>query len=157
MEPPIPQKRNITPHPGSWRFANRLPPSEVLGIRNCCTSTFEKNTLPLTQWLRTTDPTSGVFSSRLGPNISLSCPACLLAREVSNGRQMYWATKCTRCSGMVGYRDVGYVLSIDGMRAEEELPVGTMRLRCDHCGTVSDFNLQNLHPTSIKLVVPRLP
>jgi len=70
--------------------------------------------------------------------------------------KMYWATKCTRCSGMVGYRDVRYVLSIDGMRAEEELPVGTMRLRCDHCGTVSDFNLQNLHPTSIKIVVPRL-
>jgi hypothetical protein len=70
--------------------------------------------------------------------------------------KMYGATKCTRCSGMVGYRDVRYVLSIDGMRAEEELPVGTMRLRCDDCRTVSDFNLQNLHPTSIKIVVPRL-
>jgi hydrogenase maturation factor len=58
---------------------------------------------------------------------------------------------------MVGYRDVRYVLSIDGMRAEEDLPVGTMRLCCDHRGTVSDFNLQNLRPTSIRLVVPRLP
>jgi hypothetical protein len=55
---------------------------------------------------------------------------------------------------MVGYRDVRYVLSIDGMRAEQDLPVGTMRLRCDHRGTVSDFNLQNLRPTSIRLVVP---
>ena len=58
---------------------------------------------------------------------------------------------------MVGYRDVIYVLRIDGMRAEEELPVGTMRLRCDHCGTVADFNVHNLQPTSIRLVVPRLP
>jgi len=32
MESPIPQKRNITPHPGSWRFANGLPPSEALGV-----------------------------------------------------------------------------------------------------------------------------
>jgi hypothetical protein len=71
--------------------------------------------------------------------------------------KMYCATKCTRCSGMVGYRDVKYVLSIGGMRAEEELPVGTMRLRCDHGRTMSGFNLQNLHPTSIKLVVPTLP
>ena len=67
--------------------------------------------------------------------------------------KMYWATKCTRCSGMVGYRDVGYVLSIDGMRTEEALPVGTMRLRCDHCGTVSDFNLRST--TSACGPVPR--
>jgi uncharacterized Zn finger protein len=71
--------------------------------------------------------------------------------------KMYWATKCTRCSGMVGYRGVSYVLTIHGTKVEEELPVGTMRLRCDHCGTVADFNVHNLQPTSIKLVVPRLP
>ena len=57
---------------------------------------------------------------------------------------------------MVGYRGVRYVLTIDGTKAEEELPVGTMRLRCDHCGTVADVNMHNLQPTSIKLVVPRL-
>jgi hypothetical protein len=71
--------------------------------------------------------------------------------------KMYWATKCMRCTGMVGYRDVRYLPTIGGAKVEEELPVGIMRLRCGHCGTVSDFNLQNLRPTPIELVAPRLP
>ena len=52
---------------------------------------------------------------------------------------------------------VRYVLTIDGTKVEEELPVGTMRLRCDHCGTLNDLSMHQLQPTSIRLVVPRLP
>ena len=36
--------------------------------------------------------------------------------------KIYWAAKCKRCSGMVGYRDVRYLLTIDGAKTEEELP-----------------------------------
>ena len=32
MESPIPQKRNITLNPGSWRFANGLPSSDALCV-----------------------------------------------------------------------------------------------------------------------------
>jgi len=69
--------------------------------------------------------------------------------------KIYWAASCKRCSGMVGYRDVRYVITIDGAKAEEDLPLGTVRRRCDHCGTVGDFNLQDLPPTSVKLLVPK--
>ena len=71
--------------------------------------------------------------------------------------KMYWATKCTRCNGMVGYRDVRYVVNIDGTKTQEELPVGIIRQRCAHCGTLNDFGMHQLRPTSIKLIVPRLP
>jgi hypothetical protein len=71
--------------------------------------------------------------------------------------KMYWATKCTRCNGMVGYRDVRYVVNIDGTKTQEELPVGIIRQRCAHCGTLNDLGMHQLRPTSIKLVVPRLP
>jgi hypothetical protein len=71
--------------------------------------------------------------------------------------KMYWAARCKRCSGMVGYREVRYVVALDGVNGEEVLPARGMRRRCDHCGTVSEFNLQNLRPTPLKLLVPQLP
>lgn len=71
--------------------------------------------------------------------------------------KMYWAVKCTRCAGMVGYRDVRYLLVIDGTKIEEELPAGKTERRCDHCGTVAEFNLQDFRPTSVKFLIPSLP
>ncbi len=71
--------------------------------------------------------------------------------------KMYWAARCKSCSGMVGYRDVRYVLTIAGSEAEEELSAGIIKQRCAHCGTLNDFGMHQLRPTSIKLVVPRLP
>jgi len=58
---------------------------------------------------------------------------------------------------MVGYRDVRYTLDAQGARAEEKLPEGTTKQRCDHCGTVGDFDLRQLRPTPVKFLIPRLP
>ncbi len=71
--------------------------------------------------------------------------------------KMYWAARCKSCSGMVGYRDVRYVLDAQGAKAEETLPEGTTRRRCDHCGTVGDFSLRQLRPTPVEFLFPRLP
>jgi hypothetical protein len=71
--------------------------------------------------------------------------------------KMYWAARCKSCSGMVGYRDVRYVLDAQGAEAEETLPEGTASRRCDHCGTVGDFNLRHFRPTPVKFLFPRLP
>jgi hypothetical protein len=71
--------------------------------------------------------------------------------------KMYWAARCKSCRGMVGYRDVRYVIDIEGTKTEEELPVGIIKQRCVHCGALNDFGTPQLRPTSIRLVVPRLP
>jgi hypothetical protein len=71
--------------------------------------------------------------------------------------KMYWAASCKRCGGMVGYRDVRYSLHLAGAKAEEILPDGITRRRCDHCGSVSDFALRDLRPTSIKFLIPKQP
>ncbi len=71
--------------------------------------------------------------------------------------KMYWAARCKSCSGMVGYRDVRYVLDAQGAKAEETLPEGTTRRRCDHCRTVGDFSLRQLRPTPVEFLFPRLP
>ncbi len=71
--------------------------------------------------------------------------------------KMYWAARCKSCSGMVGYRDVRYTLDIRGGEAEEKLPEGTTRRRCDHCGAMCDFDLRLLKPTPVKFLIPRLP
>ena len=70
---------------------------------------------------------------------------------------MYWAGRCKKCSGMVGYRDVRHIVDARGAKAEEKLPEGTIERRCDHCGAVGVFDLRQLRPTSVKLLVPRLP
>jgi hypothetical protein len=70
---------------------------------------------------------------------------------------MYWATRCKKCSGMVGYREVRYTVDAQGAKAEEELSEGTVERRCDHCGALGLFDLRHLRPTSVKLLVPRLP
>ncbi len=71
--------------------------------------------------------------------------------------KMYWAARCKSCSGMVGYRDVRYLSDAQGAKAEENLPAGTITRRCDHCGTVGDFDLRQLRPTPVRLLFPRLP
>jgi hypothetical protein len=71
--------------------------------------------------------------------------------------KMYWAARCKRCSGMVGYRDVRYTLDIRGGQAEEKLPEGTINRRCNHCGTVADFNLRQFRPAPAKLLIPKMP
>jgi hypothetical protein len=58
---------------------------------------------------------------------------------------------------MVGYRDVRYTLDIRGGEAEEKLPEGTIRRRCDHCGAVANFDLCQLRPAPIKLLIPKMP
>ncbi len=70
--------------------------------------------------------------------------------------KMYWAARCKSCSGMVGYRDVRYTLDALGVCAEEKLPPGTTRRRCDHCGAIGDFDLRQLRPTSVKFLIPKL-
>jgi len=71
--------------------------------------------------------------------------------------KMYWAARCKKCSGMVGYRDVRDTVDARGARVEERLHVGTVERRCDHCGSIGVFDLQKLRPTSVKLLVPRVP
>jgi hypothetical protein len=71
--------------------------------------------------------------------------------------KLYWAARCRSCGAMVGYRDVRYVVNIDGTKTEEELPVGIIKQRCAHCGTLNDLGTHQLRPTSMKLVAPRLP
>ena len=72
--------------------------------------------------------------------------------------KMYWAASCKKCGGMVGYRDVRYSFDALGAKVKEILPEGiTTRLRCDHCGSIGEFNLRELRPTSVKLLIPRLP
>ena len=58
---------------------------------------------------------------------------------------------------MVGYRDVRHIVDARGVKAEEELPDGTVERRCDHCGTLGIFDLRQLRPTSVKLLIPKLP
>ena len=71
--------------------------------------------------------------------------------------KLYWAGKCKKCSGMAGYRDVRYILDSRGAKVEERLPEGTAKLCCDHCGTFGVFDLRQLRPASVKLLLPRLP
>jgi hypothetical protein len=54
--------------------------------------------------------------------------------------KMYWAARCQKCSGMVGYREVRYIVDAEGTTIEE-LPEGTSKRYCNHCGTVSVFEL----------------
>ena len=70
--------------------------------------------------------------------------------------KMYWAGACKRCSGMVGYRDVRYTMDIVGQKKEETLPDGTVKRRCDHCGSMGDFDLRQLKPTAIKFLIPKV-
>ena len=58
---------------------------------------------------------------------------------------------------MVGYRDVRYVIDKRGAKAEEELPEGTVERRCDHFEAVGVFDLRQFRPTSVKLLIPRVP
>jgi hypothetical protein len=69
---------------------------------------------------------------------------------------MYWGARCKKCGGMVGYRNIRYTIDALGLRAEQ-LPVGTIEKRCDHCGEVGVFDLRKFRPTSVKLLLPRLP
>ncbi len=71
--------------------------------------------------------------------------------------KMYWAARCKKCRGMVGYRNVRYAVDAQGFNVEEMLPPGTVTQRCGHCGAVSDFNLHYLRPTSIEFLAPRVP
>ncbi len=71
--------------------------------------------------------------------------------------KMYGAARCKGCSEMVGYRDVRYIVDVRGAEVEEKLPEGTIERRCDECGTVSVFDLRQLRPSSVKLLVPRVP
>lgn len=70
---------------------------------------------------------------------------------------LYWAARCKKCSGMVGYRDVRYSVDASGAKTEEVLPEGTIERRCDHCGAMSLFGLRQLRPTPVKLLIPKLP
>jgi hypothetical protein len=70
---------------------------------------------------------------------------------------MYWAARCAKCSGMVGYRDVRYIVDAGGTKTEERLPKGTIERRCDHCGAKGIFDMRKLRPTSLKLLVPKPP
>jgi len=69
--------------------------------------------------------------------------------------KMYWAARCERCDGMVGYRDVTYRLDVLGAEVEESLPKGTITRRCSHCGTVSDFDLRQFRPISLGRLVQK--
>ena len=71
--------------------------------------------------------------------------------------KMYWAARCKSCSGIVGYRDVRYTTDAQGAETEETLPEGTTSRRCDHCGAVGEFDLRQLRPTSVKLLIPKMP
>jgi uncharacterized Zn finger protein len=70
--------------------------------------------------------------------------------------KMYWAASCKSCSGMVVSRHVQYTLDVRGRMMEETLPEGTVKRRCDHCGTVSDFDLRQLRPTAVKFLIPKV-
>jgi len=71
--------------------------------------------------------------------------------------KMYWAARCKKCSGMVGYRDVRYIIDAQGAKIEEVLPEGTTERFCSHCGTVSVFDLGQFRPAPLRLVVLGLP
>jgi hypothetical protein len=71
--------------------------------------------------------------------------------------KLYWAARCKKCSGMVGYRDVRYQVDMRGMEVAEQLPEGTINRRCQHCGNVGILVLRLLRPTPAKLLIPRLP
>ena len=70
--------------------------------------------------------------------------------------KLYWAARCKKCGGMVGYRDVRYVGTAGEAKSEEKLPEGTTELRCDHCGAVGVFDMRQLRPTSVRLLIPKL-
>jgi hypothetical protein len=76
--------------------------------------------------------------------------------EVLMADKMYWAARCKSCSGMVAYRYVQYTLDVRGRMTEQTLPEGIVKLRCDHCGTVSDFDLGQLRLTAIKFLIPKV-
>jgi hypothetical protein len=71
--------------------------------------------------------------------------------------KMYWATRCQRCSGMIVYREVRYKLDEQGTTVEEELPEGTTTLRCDHCGTVGNFDLRQFRAFSARSILGMKP
>jgi hypothetical protein len=70
--------------------------------------------------------------------------------------KMYWAARCKKCSGMVGYRDVRNAVDASGAQVAEKLPVGTVQRRCDHCGAIGVFDLRQLRPTAVKHLVPKV-
>jgi len=39
-------------------------------------------------------------------------------------------------------------------QVEEKLPEGTVKLCCDHCETFGVFDLRQLRPASVKLLLP---
>lgn len=71
--------------------------------------------------------------------------------------KIYWAARCKKCSGMVGYRDVRYIVDAQGAKTEEVLPEGTTERYCNHCGIISVYHLHQFRPTPIRLVVLGLP
>ena len=71
--------------------------------------------------------------------------------------KMYWAARCKKCSGMVGYRDVRYIEDAQGAKFEEVLPEGTTERYCKQCGIIGVFDLRQFRPTPIRLVVLGLP
>ena len=71
--------------------------------------------------------------------------------------KMYWAARCENCSGMVGNRDVRYILDLLGVKTEEKLPEETTRRRRDHCGAACNFELRQLRATPAKCLIPRVP
>jgi hypothetical protein len=107
---------------------------------------------------QTGDSPPGHFQPSQGPNNSTVRPLLSpRAARLEMHDKMYWAVRCKSCSGMVGFRDVRYTLDARGVCAEEKLPEGTTRRRCDHCGAVGDFDLRLLRPTSVKFLIPKLP
>jgi hypothetical protein len=70
--------------------------------------------------------------------------------------KMYWAGTCRRCTGMVAYREVRYTPDIGEREIEEILPEGTVKRRCDHCGSMGEFDLRQLRPTAIKFLIPKV-
>jgi hypothetical protein len=76
---------------------------------------------------------------------------------VSMEEKMYWAARCKKCSGMVGYRDVRHIVDAQGAKIEEVLPEGTTERYCNHCGMIGVFDLRQFRPTPIRLVVLGLP
>jgi hypothetical protein len=70
--------------------------------------------------------------------------------------KMYWAARCKSCSEMVGLRHVQYTLDVGGRMTDETLPEGTVKRRCDHCGTLNELDLRQLKPTAAKFLVPKM-
>ena len=73
------------------------------------------------------------------------------------GDKMYWAAKCSACSRLIPYRDVSYTVIADGTKTEDKLPNGTARRRCDHCGTLNEFDLRQLQQAPLRLLLSSTP